>query len=307
MTTALVTGASGFVGSHLARRLLAEGVEVHVLSRPSSDFWRLPDVLAQLLRHEVDLGDAAGLAALLGSIRPDHVFHLAGATVVAGATGGPAELIATNFLGSVNLISACQAAGCKSLVLTGDSFEYTPSRLPLDEASGCQPESLHGITKLAATLYAQAAARAGGSPIVVLRLFSTYGPYDHPRRLVPKVIAAALAGTPIGLSRPEIARDWIYVDDVVDLYLAASRRALELSGRVLNAGTGESGDLARIVDMILRLTGSGAEKRWGQFSAPAHDDYPWIADMGATFAALEWRPRVSLEQGLRKTIEAMRR
>jgi nucleoside-diphosphate-sugar epimerase len=194
----------------------------------------------------------------------------------------------------------------KSLVVTGDSFEYTSSRAPLAETMCCQPESLHGITKLAATLQAQAVARTSGRPIVVLRAFSTYGPYDNPRRLVPKVIQAALADTPIGLSRPEIARDWIYVDDVVDLYLAASRYATDLAGQVFNAGTGESGDLAKIVDMILRLTGSRSEARWGQFSAPAHDDYPWVADMGATFAALDWRPRVSLEEGLRKTIIAMR-
>jgi nucleoside-diphosphate-sugar epimerase len=123
--------------------------------------------------------------------------------------------------------------------------------------------------------------------------------------LVPKVISAALAGTPIGLSRPEIARDWIYVEDVVELYLAAARHAANLAGRVFNAGTGESGDLAKVVGMILRLTGSRAEARWGQFSAPAHDDYPWIADMGATFAALDWRPRISLEEGLRRTIAAL--
>ena len=306
MPIAFVTGASGFVGAHLVRRLLAEKFEVHILSRSTSNFWRLEEVLGRLHRHEVALSDAGGLARLMVSLEPDHVFHLAAATVVAGSTGGPAELIATNFLGSVNLIAACQNVAIRSLVVTGDSFEYTPSRHPLGDATGCQPESLHGITKLAATLQAQAVAHSQAKPIVVIRLFSTYGMLDNPRRLVPKVIGSALANAPIGLSRPDIARDWIHVDDVVALYLAAAQSASNLSGRILNAGTGQRGDLGLIVDTVLRLTGSCSEARWGEFTAPLHDDYPWVADMSGTFAALDWRPKIALEEGLRRTIAAAR-
>jgi nucleoside-diphosphate-sugar epimerase len=301
---AFVTGASGFVGAHLTRRLLAEDFDVHILSRPASNFWRLKEVLGRLHRHEIALSDAEGLAQLMASLKPDHVFHLAAATVVAGTTGGPAELIATNFLGSVNLIAACQEVAIRSLIVTGDSFEYTPSRSALGEGTGCQPESLHGITKLAATLQAQAIAHSQSKPIVVIRLFSTYGSLDNPRRLVPKVIASALTNAPIGLSRPDIARDWIHVDDVVALYLAAAENASNSSGKILNAGTGQRGDLGLIVETVLRLTGSRSEARWGQFAAPVHDDYPWVADMSGTFSALDWRPKIPLEEGLRRTIAA---
>ncbi len=302
MSIAFVTGASGFVGAHLVRRLLLEGFEVHILSRPQSNFWRLEGVIDRLHCHEISLADAEALAALLARVKPDDVFHLAQATVVAGTTGGPAELIGTNFLGTVNLLAACRDVPVRSIIITGDSFEYTPSHDPLGEATGCQPESLHGITKLAATLQAQAVAHSQAKPAVVIRLFSTFGPLDHPRRLVPKVITSALAQVPIGLSRPEIARDWIYVDDVVGLYLATARRAGDLRGKILNAGSGKSGDLQLIVEAVLRLTGSSSQPVWGQFSAPPHDDFPWVADMTSTFAALDWRPKVSLEEGLRQTI-----
>lgn len=298
-----MTGATGFVGSHLVRRLVRDGVEVHVLCRPASDFWRLRDVVPRLRMHQADLSDLAGLEAVVRSVRPTFVFHVAAATVVAGVAAGPAELIGVNLLGAVNLVQACDSVDYRSLVMTGDSFEYSPSRSPLGESAPCRPTSLHGITKLAATLHGQAAARSRGRPIVTLRLFSTYGPYDNPRRLVPRVIAGALAGSTIELSRPEIARDWIHVDDLVELYLEASRAGGSVAGQVFNAGSGRAASLGDIVAAILHATGSAAEIRWGAFPAAEHDAYPWIADMRSTFASFAWRPLIPLEEGLRRTID----
>src|SRR5215813_11446216 len=98
-------------------------------------------------------------------------------------------------LGTVNVIDACDGVDYRGLVTTGDAFEYGPSVMPLSESEVCRPDTLHGISKLRATFYAQAAARARGRPIVTLRPFSIYGPDDHPRRLIPRVIAGALGGT----------------------------------------------------------------------------------------------------------------
>jgi nucleoside-diphosphate-sugar epimerase len=306
MSTALIIGATGFVGSHLARRLVQDGLDVHVLCRASSDFQRLRDILPRILAHPVDMSDAAALAGIVRAVRPQQIFHLASATVVAGATPGPKDLVDGNVLATVNLIDACEAIDYRCLVTIGDSFEYSPSAQPLAETDPCRPTSLHGVTKLAATLYAAAVARMKGRPIVTLRLFSTYGPADNPRRLVPRVIEGAIAGTPLSLSRPEIARDWIYIDDLVALLVETGREAARLKGEVLNAGTGRSAPLAEIVDIVLRLAGSRAPVRWGAFPAPEHDAYPWIADMRHTFAALGWRPGVSLEEGLGRTMAAAR-
>jgi nucleoside-diphosphate-sugar epimerase len=303
---ALVTGATGFVGSHLVRRLVHEGLEVHILRRQRSDFWRVRDVLPKVTAHLADLRDLDALHTALAAARPDYVFHLGAATVVAGATTDAAnELIGTNLLGTVQLIEACEAVGYRGMVTTGDSFEYAPSRARLSEETACHPTALHGITKLAATLHAQSVAQERRRPIVTLRLFSTYGPGDHPRRLVPRAIAGALAGTPLPLSRPEIARDWVYIDDLIDLYLEAALTSRQHAGGVFNAGSGDCGSIGDVIALILRLTGSRAEPRWGVFDAPPHDAYPWVADPSRTFARFAWRPRISLEEGLTRTIAAI--
>ncbi len=302
---ALVTGATGFVGSHIVRRLVRDGVEVHVLRRAESNFHRLPDVLPRIHTHEVSLSDTSGLSALLQSIRPQRIFHLAASTIVAGATGSASDLVNVNLLGTINLIEACEGINYQALVTTGDSFEYSASERPLREADPCRPNTLHGITKLSATLYAQGVAHERGRPIVTLRLFSTYGPWDNPRRLVPRVIAGALSGAPITLSRREISRDWIYIDDLVELYMEAANRAPELGGRVYNAGSGAAVTIGEITDRLLHLTGSRVEPQWGVFTAPPHDATPWIADMNLTFSTFAWRPGTSLDDGLRATIDAL--
>lgn len=304
---ALVTGATGFVGSHLVRRLLAGGFDVHALRRETSDARRLRDAADRVQWTVAPLQDAARVAQAVEAVRPDYVFHLASSTVVAGATAGAAELVGANLLGTVHLLEACSRTASRAVVTTGDSFEYAPSDRPLAETEACRPPSLHGITKLAATLVAQAAGLAKRPPVVALRMFSTYGPDDHPRRLVPRVVDAALSGKPLSLSRPDIVRDWVYVDDVVDLYLEAAARASDLSGRVFNAGSGHGTSLGAIVDAVRTSTGAPIDARWGAFPAPPHDDHPWVADPGLTFATFAWRPRVTLGEGLQRTIEAMRR
>ncbi len=302
MNRVLVTGGTGFVGSHVVRRLVKTGHEVHLLCREESNFWRIADVLGEVRRHIGSLEDGEGLREVVRAARPEFVYHLGAATLVAGAAPSAAHLVGVNLLGTVQLLQALEQVDYAGFVGTGDSFEYTPQRGRLVEDGVCHPDALHGVAKLAATLYGKAAAKAGNRPIVMLRLFSTYGGYDHPRRLVPKVIQGALTGSPILLSRPDITRDWVYVDDVVDLYLQAAGEARRLAGSVLNAGSGVATNLGEIVALIQRLTGGGAEVRWGMFPAPHHDDYPWVADPAAVQAALGWRPKVGLEEGMRATI-----
>ncbi len=265
----------------------------------------MPDVLPHVTAHIADLRDAAALSKAVAAARPDYVFHLAAATVVAGATDAAHELIGANLLGTVQLIEACDAVGYRGMVTTGDSFEYTPSPNRLSESAACHPTSLHGITKLAATLHARAVALEQQRPIVTLRLFSTYGPSDHPRRLVPRAITSALAGTDLMLSHPDVTRDWVYIDDLITLYLEAALGAERHAGGVFNAGSGEFGSIGKVVEMILRQTGSQAQIRWGAFETPPHDHYPWVADPKLTYSTFAWRPAISLKDGLQRTIEAM--
>lgn len=303
---ALVTGGSGFVGSHVVRRLVREGLDVHVLCREQSDFWRIEDVLGQVHRHVVTLEDPDRLKVLVRQIRPGFIYHLAAATVVAGSAAAAAELIKVNLLGTVNLFEACEEVDYRALITTGDSFEYSNGMEPLAESAHCQPVSLHGISKLAASLYAQSVAATKNRPVVTIRLFSTYGSGDHPKRLVPVVIRKALANEAIQLSRPEIRRDWVHIDDVTALYLLAAQGAAQYRGEIFNAGSGIATDLKTVVSTILRLAASSSKPEWGVFPAPPHDDYPWVADPAHTMDRLGWKPRIELEEGLKRTIDAMR-
>jgi nucleoside-diphosphate-sugar epimerase len=303
--SALVTGGTGFVGSHVVRRLLADGYRLHLLHRPQSDFWRLRDVLPQCELHLGDLEDAARLHEIMVATAPEFIFHLASATMVAGSHAANQNMVLANVGGTVNLIDACAGIDYRGLVLTGDSFEYAPGAAAFKETDAAGPMNLHGITKLAGTLYGQAIAAAQSRPIVTLRMFSAYGPGDNPRRLIPRAISNALAGRPLTLSDPALTRDWTYVADVANLYMEAAQNAARLSGKVFNAGTGIATDLATLAALILKLTGSKAQAEWGVFPAPPHDQYPWVADPQSTFANFDWRPETDLETGLRATIASL--
>ena len=116
MSTALVTGATGFVGSHVARALLREGMEVHILTRPTSNHHRIEDLRPRLTSHEADLRDPVSLRGVIRALRPEYVFHLAAATIVAGATGSADELFEVNVAGTARLIDACEEVDYKALI-----------------------------------------------------------------------------------------------------------------------------------------------------------------------------------------------
>jgi len=303
---ALVSGGTGFVGSHVVRRLAHRGFDVHVLCREQSDFWRIKDVIDSVHCHVAPLEDLDRLTTVVHRIRPSQIFHLAAATVVAGSAAAAADLVRVNLLGTVNLFEACEQIDYQALITTGDSFEYSNSMEPLVESSLCEPVSLHGISKLAATLYAKSVAASRGRPTLTVRLFSTYGTHDHPKRLVPVVIRKALANEAIELSRPDIRRDWVHIDDVTSLYLMAAEQAHRHRGQIFNAGSGVATDLDTVVSTILRLTHSSSKPLWGVFSAPPHDDYPWVASQAHTLGRLGWKPKISLEEGLMSIIETMK-
>src|SRR3989338_6947420 len=175
----LLTGATGFVGANLARRLLREGYEVHVLTRKTSDRWRLANILPSLHDHIVDLREVAKLNKVVGSIKPDIICHLATAAIYGGVHLPEKDLIDINLWGTFNLINACEKINYSCFINTGTSSEYGPKPHRMRETDFCQPINMYGITKLAAALYAQLVAKSSQKPIIHLRLFSPYGPYDE--------------------------------------------------------------------------------------------------------------------------------
>lgn len=301
-TRVLITGGAGFIGSHLARALVRDGREVHLFLREHSDTRRIKDIVPSLNIHTVDLTREKEVQTAVEKVRPSGIFHLAVSTIASGVTASADELIQTNIAGTVHLVRALQKMEYDYLVTAGSFLEYGIKHESAKESDICEPPELYAVTKLAATLFCRATAREYKKPIVMLRLFTPYGPNIQEERLIAKIILNALRGEDIKLTRPKIARDYVYVDDIVACFLEAARHAQEFGGEIFNVGSGTPTSIAELVKYIVEKTGSQSGIRWHAFPSVSYDSDLWCADMSKTFSNFSWRPRVSLEQGLDKTI-----
>lgn len=297
----LVTGAGGFVGANLARRLLTDGHEVHLLVRPQSDLWRLHDVLPHLRLHAADLGDQQGVHHAVAECRPERAFHLAVHGAYPQQTDARA-MVQANLVGTINLVEAALAAGCETIVNTGSSSEYGfKDHAPL-ESERPEPNSHYAVTKAAATMYCQYVATSRGVRIPTLRLYSVYGPYEEATRLMPTLILRGLEGVWPPLVRPDIARDYIHIDDVLAAYLAVAEPQGDAAA-VYNVGSGVQttlGEVAAIARGTLPLPG---EPVWGSMAARIWDASVWVSDPGKLQQALGWRPAVPFAEGFGRTVQ----
>ena len=300
----LLTGGSGFVGANLARRLMAEGHDVRLVLRPGHQPWRL----AHLDRSSfvwADLADAGSVSAAVREIRPDWVFHLAAHGAYPSQTDWN-EMLRANVVGTANLVEASLDAGVESFVNTGSSSEYGFKDHAPPEDETIEPNSDYAITKATATLYCGFMARTRGARIRTLRLYSVYGRWEEPTRLIPTLIVNGLRGSLPPLANPRVARDFVYVDDVCDAYLAAAEDAQAGTDAVFNVGTGTQTDLETIVGLARRLLGIDEEPEWGSMPDRSWDTTCWVADNRKIKEQLGWAPRHSLESGLAATIDWLR-
>jgi nucleoside-diphosphate-sugar epimerase len=300
----LITGAGGFVGAALARRLVADGSTVHVVLKGSTARWRLAGVLDHLQAHEVDLSDEEGLRRLIGEVRPEVVYHLA-AHGAYPAQSDPDRIIQTNILGTWNLLKALAKTDYQAFVSAGSSSEYGFKQFAMRETDIPEPNSYYAVAKCAQTLLCQHVARTEKRPINVLRIFSAYGPFEEPTRLVPTLIRRCLEGRELHLVPPETARDFVFVDDVVDAFLCVEALS-RLQGEVINVGTGVQSTVRDVVDAVLRHTRARVDCRWGAMQPRIWDSAIWVADCTRAKTLLGWRARTSLSDGVEKTVAFLR-
>lgn len=301
----LVTGGTGFVGANLARRLLADGHEVHLLVRPGHDPWRLAGVLDDLRLHRAGLADAEGVARAVAEAKPEWVFHLA----VSGAYSWQNDLrqiVETNFTGTINLLEACLPHGFAAFVNTGSSSEYGFKRHAPSEEEWLEPNSHYAVAKAAATMYCRFTAQKHGAHIPTLRLYSVYGPYEEPARLIPTLVLHGLEGRLPPLADPGVARDYVHVDDVVAAYLLAAAGGGQEPGAVYNIGTGVQTPLREVVEVARQTLGVADEPKWGSMSNRSWDTSVWVADSGKARRELGWEPAHDFRQGFGLTAEFFR-
>jgi nucleoside-diphosphate-sugar epimerase len=301
----ILTGATGFIGANLARRLLTEGHEVWTFLRPGCSIWRIEDIRGDLRVVDVDLQDEAGVGAAVRQIRPDWVFNLA----AHGAYPWQSELRAmllTNILGTVHLLEAAVSTGCEAFVHTGTSSEYGAKDHSPPEGEWLEPNSHYAVTKASATLFCRYTGQVTGLGVRILRLYSVYGPWEEPTRLMPTLVMRGLVGELPSLVSPGTARDYIYVDDVVDACVMAAAASGQEPGAVYNVGTGRQTSLREVVELVRAEMGISVEPVWGTMAPRTWDTDVWVADTARIQAQLGWQPRHALPAGFRLLVGWLR-
>lgn len=297
-----ITGISGFVGANLAHKLVAQGHEVHGLVRANSkNGWRLTSIKSQITIHEGDILDKAKVSEIITQVKPEIIYHL----VVYGAYPfqKDAELaLQTTIIATLHLLQAAKTAGVKMVVSTGSSSEYGSKDHPMREDERVDPNSYYAVGKAAQTLLGQHFSNTEGLPVITLRLFSVYGPYEEPTRLLPVLILNALNNRDIPLASPKTARDFIYVDDVVEAIIQASTRP-DLGGQVFNLGSGQQQTLQTLVDSVISETKSTSKLLWNAYPQRPFDTNIWVADTNKLKTDLKFEAKTPFELGIKKNIE----
>lgn len=307
MKNALVTGGTGFIGANLVRRLLNDGYEAHCLVRSHDVSWRLKDVAKDIHFHMADVRDGDKVKDAVQAVQPLRIFHLATAGIYGGKSGSDEDLFQTNVLGLVHLLNAAKEIPYESFINTGSSSEYGIAQKPMQEDGSCKPANIYGVSKLAATHYASLHAKQFQKPVITLRLFSPYGPFDDPQRFVPYAITRSLQNQELRLGSPESVRDYIYVEDVIDAYMAAVGRISAIGGEVFNIGSGQEISVGEATERIRETCKAEAPLHWGMGSAGRPWESPrWQADIAKAKEMLGWEPKTSFSEGLDKTIEWFR-
>ncbi|TIT90455.1 MAG: NAD-dependent epimerase/dehydratase family protein, partial [Mesorhizobium sp.] len=302
MQRALVTGGSGFVGASLVRRLLSMGWQVDLLLRPGFATWRVPAEQPRLSMHVIDLTDASAVEALLHRLRPRHVFHLAAHGAYSWQTDA-ARIAKTNLEAIRTLALASLKANVEAFVHTGTSLEYGRKRHAPSEDEPAEPEGAYAISKAAATAFCRDLARRSGMRFPTLRLYSVYGPWEEPRRLVPSLLLHAMVGKWPPLANPKTARDFVWVEDVIDALIIAASRPLADPGAIFNIGTGRQTTLGEIVALVHGVTGCEAEPHWQSMPDRGWDTDIWQAETRHAATVLGWTAQTTLRTGLQRTIE----
>lgn len=299
----LVTGASGFIGSHLVRRLVAIGANITILVRQSSDLWRLQDTLdrVRVLQHDLTKEDVLDLASDLHGTQV--VFHLA-ATGAEQTHRNQAVVLNGNVMMAMRMLQLAETLKVDRFVYCGSSTEYGPGK-SLTEDSPIEPTSEYGVSKAAAWMLVQFFRRRHSLKAVCLRPFTVFGPMDSTHRLIPHVIQKSLNGENIDLTGGEQIRDFVFVEDVVDAFVSASG-APGVVGGTFNICTGRATSVKEVVTSIITLSESGSQPLFG--SRPYRDDEEFVSygDSANAKERMGWSAETSLMDGLRETIRWMR-
>ena len=306
---ALVTGAGGFIGSHLVERLVHEGHRVRAFVHYNSrNDWGNLELADASVKREIEVvsGDIVDPFAVHSAMRDAAVvFHLSSLIAIPYSYVAPHSYVQTNVQGALNVLQAARDEGVELVVHTSTSECYgTALYVPIDERHPLQGQSPYSASKIGADMLAQSYWRSFGLKVATIRPFNTFGPRQSARAVIPTIIAQALKGGPIKLGSLSPTRDMNFVDNTVDGFVAVARAPAAV-GEVINVGSGREASIGELAQTIVRLIGSRSEvvedtKRLRPVNSEVER---LLCDNARARELLGWSPRIDLEDGLHRTIE----
>lgn len=292
----LVTGASGFVGSHLLEALDASTARIAVFSRNASFEGKAERVFVG------DIRDKQFVDQSICEWQPDFIFHLAGtrARVVSQEAFG--ETLETNLVGTLNLLYAArEIPALKRVVIAGTAEEYGHNVAPFDESMRESPVSAYSFSKQCASHLAQLMFRSTGLPVVVLRPSVAYGPGQNNDMFLPALIQALLREEQFQMTLGAQTRDFVFVNDLIEALLRAGYQA-GIEGEIINIGSGEPIIISRLVTYVEELMGCADIVKRGSLPYRVGEPMEYWLDIAKAKKLLDWEPKTTLENGLRHTI-----
>lgn len=308
-----VTGAGGFIGSHLTEELARKGAKVRAMVHYNSrGHWGFLEELDPALgrRVEVRPGDVTDPGCVNDLVAgSDVVFHLAALIAIPYSYAAPASYVAANVSGTLNILEACRRSKVRKLVHTSTSETYgTAQYVPIDEQHPLQGQSPYAATKIGADQLALSFEKSFGLPVAVCRPFNTYGPRQSARAVIPTIICQLLQAEPrLDLGSLSPVRDFNYVADTVDGFLAVAASPKSV-GEVINVGSGRGVTIGETARLLMKLTGRKAPIREAaeRVRPERSEVMRLICGNAKARRLLGWKPRVPLEQGLARTVEYVR-
>jgi nucleoside-diphosphate-sugar epimerase len=298
-----VTGATGFIGRHLVRRLIADGYSVGALVRSitaSSKTGRIEGVSY----FSGDIRNYEDLKTAFSAFEPDTVIHLVTYYAVMHQADEIGVMIDTNVKGTINLLEVAKESGAVQLFINTSSTQvYEQKKQRIKEEDVIKPQSLYAVTKLYAEEACGYYADAFHLHCVTLRMFPPYGPGDHERRLIPYVIGNILKNTPPKLTTGKQEWDFVYIDDIVNAYLAVIKSyPFEDEHAIFNIGTGEAVSIRSFVEKIRVCLGSDIDLSWGSVAHRVNEVWYNSADIAKAQTVLQWSPQTGIDDGIQKTV-----
>lgn len=299
----LVTGATGFIGSHLTKKLIENGAKVSILVKPVYNPWRIKNIVDKLEIYETFLENSENVDCCISKLSPNIIFHLAALSNVARDKSLISMYFNVNIAGTMNLVSAANRIEKIELFInTGTCEEYGFGQTPFCETNKEVPVSPYSWSKTCATYFCSMMYNCFGFPAVTLRPFLTYGPAQETNLLVPSLIRNCIEKKDFSMTLGDQTREFNYVDDIVDGFIKAAEHP-ETAGEIINIGNGAEYKVRDVAEKIVNIMNKPISLNIGSLTKRIGESDHFFCNNDKAKRLLKWKPMTDLDAGLKKTID----